>query len=119
MGINIFIRGIPYSKDKVIGNVKAASTWTQVIIDETQNLPKIHGPISMNLKFILPLDKYPTDHPYGPDLDNLLKRLFDALNDTVLSEVEGNDGAIVRLSASKRKVRGNEKTGVRMIINEL
>ena len=117
--IDEFIEGIPYSKDKVVGDIQAAERWTEVVKQTTVALPKVAGPVYMKLSFVLPKDKYPTDHPYGPDLDNLLKRLFDALNYTVLSEVEGNDGAIVRLSASKHKVRRGEQTGVRMILNEL
>jgi Holliday junction resolvase RusA-like endonuclease len=73
----------------------------------------------MNVKFILPSDKYPKDHPHGSDLDNLLKPFLDAIGATVLSEAEGKDGAIVRLSVSKRKARGSEPTGARLVLNEL
>ena len=117
--IDKFIEGIPYPKDKPRGDTKAAKMWTQVVIDATRGIPKVRGRVSLNLKFVLPEDKYPKDHPYGPDLDNLLKRFFDALCDTILSEVEGKDGAIVRLTVSKRQARKNELTGVRMILSEI
>lgn len=117
--IDEFIKGIPYSKDKVKGNVKAAEKWTHVVEHATKNLPKVKGRISMSVKFVLPADKYPADHPHGPDLDNLLKRFLDALGRTVLSKAEGKDGAVVKLTVSKRKAREGEATGVRMILNEL
>ena len=98
--------------------MEAPKRWNEAVEQATQHLPKVHGRVSMNVKFILPKDKYHKDHPYGTDLDNLLKRFLDAVGTTVLSETEGKDGAIVRLSVSKRKVRGNEKTGVRMILGD-
>lgn len=119
MRIDVFIEGIPYSQQKVRGDREAADRWTQSIIQATKNLPKVKGPVSMNLKFVLPADKYPLDHPYGSDLDNLVKRLLDALNMTIFANVPGKDGAVVRLTVSKRKVFKNEPTGVRMILNEL
>lgn len=119
MRIDVFIKGIPYSQQKVRGDREAADRWTQSIVQATKNLPKVKGPVSMNLKFVLPADKYPLDHPYGSDLDNLVKRFLDALGHTVLSKAEGKDGAIVRLSVSKRKASKGEPTGVRMILNEL
>jgi Holliday junction resolvase RusA-like endonuclease len=117
--IDVFIEGIPYSQQKVRGDREAAARWTQSIIQTTKNLPKVKGPVSMSLKFVLPADKYPLDHPYGSDLDNLVKRLLDALNMTILANVPGMDGAVVRLLAKKRKASKSEQTGVRMILNEL
>ena len=121
MGIDIdkFIEGIPYPKDKVMGDVQAAKKWTQVVQQATAGFPKVKGAVNMNLTFVLPENKYPTDHPYGPDLDNLVKRFFDALNTTVFSMVPGMDGAVVKLTVSKRKVRKGKPTGARMILNEL
>jgi len=119
VGIDRFIEGIPYGQRKVRGNIYAADKWTQVVKRATKNLPKVKGPVRMNLEFVLPEDKYPSDHPYGPDLDNLLKRLLDALNTTVFSKVPGMDGAVEQLIVSKRKAKGNEPMGVRVILNEL
>lgn len=117
--IDKFIEGIPYPKAKTRGDTKAAERWTQVVIGATRGIPKATGRVSLNLKFVLPKDKYPKDHPHGPDLDNLSKRLLDALCATMLSKVEGKDGAIVKLTVSKHQARKNELTGVRMILNEL
>jgi len=119
MGIDIFIKGVPYSRWKVRGDREAADKWTHDVRWQTRNIPKVQGRVSANLKFVLPLDKYPLDFPDGPDLDNLLKRLFDALGKTIFSKVAGKDSAIVRLTASKRRARRGEQTGVRMIIDEL
>ena len=117
--IDEFIEGIPYSKDKVKGDVQAPNRWSEEVKRATQHLPKVSGRVSMNMKFVLPADKYPLDHPYGPDLDNLLKRFLDALGCTVLSKAKGKDGAVVKLTVSKREARKGEATGVRMILNEL
>jgi len=43
-------------------------------------------------------------------MDNLLKRLLDALGETVLREAPGKDGAIMELAARKRKAMGASQT---------
>jgi Holliday junction resolvase RusA-like endonuclease len=53
----------------------------------------------------LPSEKFPQDYPYGNDLDNLLKRLFDALNQTVFSNVPGNDSCVIAVEAEKVRAR--------------
>jgi Holliday junction resolvase RusA-like endonuclease len=119
MPIDIFIEGVPYSRWKVKGDADAAKQWSQDVINKTRGLPGIKHRCRINVTFILPLDKYPTDHPQGPDLDNLLKRLFDALNETIFCKAPGKDGCVTLLTASKRKRRGEQKTGVRLKINEI
>jgi len=47
---------------------------------------------------------FPTDYPHGTDIDNLLKRFFDALNVTVFSEVLGRDSCVVAVEAVKVRV---------------
>ena len=116
MGVDLFIEGIPYSQWKPRGDIEAPSRWTEAVKQATKNLPKVKGPCYMIVVFVLPEDKYPLDHPYGPDLDNLMKRLLDALKDTVFSEVAGRDGSVVQLVVSKRKAMQNEPTGARVII---
>ena len=95
------IVGTPYAQDKPRGRTDGCSEWTQSVIRQTADLPQIMGPCVMRLVFILPNDKCPTDHPYGNDLDNLLKRFCDALQETVLRNAPGRDGAIVRVEAEK------------------
>src|SRR5207253_655138 len=70
------------------------------------------GSCVLRLVFILPSDKCPTDHPYGNDLDNLLKRFCDALQVTVLRDTPGRDGAIIRVEAEKIMASPVEPPGV-------
>jgi Holliday junction resolvase RusA-like endonuclease len=45
------------------------------------------------------------------DLDNLLKRLFDALQGTVFRTVPGRDGCVIELEARKERVRSDAEAG--------
>ncbi len=98
------IKGVPYSKHKRRGRVYAPAEWTQKIIDQTKDLPKVKEACVLNVTFLLPPDKFPTDFPYGPDLDNLLKRFLDALNKTIFCETPGTDSCVVSLNVMKTKV---------------
>jgi hypothetical protein len=89
--INRTIKGIPYSKLKSRGNLDAPGKWSAEVVKQTSDLPKIKDACLMKETFLLPTDKYPRDMPYGPDLDNLLKRLLDALNQTIFSGAKGGD----------------------------
>ena len=119
MKISVFISGEPYCQNKTRGNIHAREVWSQAIIEATQNLPKITSKCKAEIAFILPANKYPTDHPYGPDLDNLLKRLFDALNKTIFVDVAGKDGSIVEVVASKRKSSDRDPPGANIKIQEI
>lgn len=119
MYLDVFIEGVPYGHRKGRGDVTAPTKWTDAVMRATTDIAKVQGPCSVSIFFALTEDKYPTDHPYGPDLDNYLKRLLDALNHTIFSTVPGNDGAIVHLVASKHRVVGDELPGVRIILQEL
>lgn len=116
MAVDLFIEGTPYCQRKSGGDIKAPVRWTEAVKQATKNLPKVKDQCYMIVVFVLPEDKYPSDHPYGPDLDNLIQPLFNALNDTVFSEVSGNDGSVVQLVVSKRKAMRNEPPGARVII---
>ncbi len=85
---------------------------------QTARSRKVRGPCRLDVEFVLPPDRFPLDHPFGTDLDNLLKRLLDSLKETVLSEAPGGDGAIVELRATKIKAKGRERTGARIIITD-
>jgi len=119
MKIRVFISGEPYCQNKTRGNIHGREVWSQSIIEATQNLPKIKSECKAEITFILPANKYPTDHPSGPDLDNLLKRLFDALNKTVFVDVAGKDGSIVEVVASKRKSSDTDPPGAYVKIQEI
>ena len=105
------VRGIPYPKNKKRGNLKAAPAWTEAVIAQTRHLPKVTGPCHLKVTFRLPANKFPSDHPYGSDLDNLLKRFCDALGSTVFSEVPGGDGCIVGIRARKVKASRDREIG--------
>jgi len=67
----------------------------------------------------LPPDKFPDDHPFGNDLDNLLKRFCDAIKRTILSDAPGTDGAIIALEATKTRVDSPADAGAELEIIEL
>ena len=117
--ISVFISGEPYCQNKARGNIHVREVWSQAIIETTQNLPRITSECKAEIAFILPANKYPTDHPSGPDLDNLLKRLFDALNKTVFVDVAGKDGSIVEVVASKRRSSETDPPGAYVKIQEI
>ena len=109
--INRTIRGVPYCKQKSRGNQEGPEKWSSEVVRQTSDLPRIKDACFMKVTFLLPPDKYPRDMPYGPDLDNLLKRLLDDLKRTILSEARGGDSCIVSLTVMKTKVRSYEESG--------
>jgi len=109
--INKTIKGIPYSKLKSRGNLEAPERWSAEIVKQTSDLPKIKDACILKVTFLLPPDKYPRDMPYGPDLDNLLKRLLDALNQTIFSGAKGGDSCIVSLMVMKTKAPSDADSG--------
>ncbi|GAH45741.1 unnamed protein product, partial [marine sediment metagenome] len=56
---------------------------TKQIIDQTKNLPTVAGSCVLRVTFLMPPSKFPKDFPFGPDIDNYLKRFQDALNNTI------------------------------------
>ncbi len=89
--ISRMIRGIPYCKLKSRGDHNATSRWNDAVRLQTMHLPKIREACLFKATFFLPPNKYPTNLRYGPDLDNLVKRLLDVLNDTIFSDATGGD----------------------------
>jgi Holliday junction resolvase RusA-like endonuclease len=112
--IDRFIRGVPYARSKSKGRLGAPRVWTSAVVEQTAGLPLIAGPCQLEVEFVLPWDKFPSDLPFGMDLDNLLKRLLDALGTTVLQSAPGGDSAIVSLQARKRPLRQGEEPGARI-----
>lgn len=109
--INHKIFGIPYGKSKNRGNVEAPNKWTQAIKEQTEKLPKITEACILRITFLLPPNKFPIDLPYGPDLDNLVKRFCDALNETIFSSTTGKDSCIIEMNVMKIKVNSEEEAG--------
>ncbi|MGO9585738.1 MAG: RusA family crossover junction endodeoxyribonuclease [Limisphaerales bacterium] len=99
--IRTSIDGVPYSKTKTRGNKAAAEAWSQKVIQQTSSLSPVSDACVLRVTFRLPRDKFPPDFPYGPDLDNLLKRLMDALGHTIFAISKGGDSCVVALEAMK------------------
>lgn len=108
----IRVRGVPYPQTKATGNVEGRKVWTDSIIKATQNLKKVKGPVLVRVTFKLSREKFHDANPYGTDLDNLLKRFFDALSKTVFSEAPGKDACIVAIEATKILVQNPSESGV-------
>ncbi len=106
------ISGVPYCRSKTRGNTDAPGEWTSSIVAQTRKLPKVKEACILRATFLLPPNKFPTDLPYGPDLDNLMKRLCDALSQTVFSETEGKDSCVIEMSAIKARVDTEKQAGV-------
>lgn len=110
--INHLIKGVPYSRFKRRGRIEAPAAWSQLVIDQTRDLPKVREACILKVTFLLPEDKFPTDLPYGPDLDNLLKRLLDALNETIFLYARGHDSCVIALTVMKTKASSDVESGV-------
>ena len=109
--INHTIQGVPYGPNKVSGNLRAPKLWSDEVIRQTQDLPRVREACALKVTFLLPPDKYPSDLPYGPDLDNLLKLLLDGLGKTIFSEARGGDSCVVLLHVMKTKIASNDHAG--------
>ena len=112
--ISVRIGGVPYGKSKTRGDQQAPKRWTEAVIDRTKMIPQIPEACLLKVTFLLPPDKFPSDFPYGPDLDNLLKRLLDALNETIFRDAPGGDSCVVSLAAMKTRVDSAEEAGVHL-----
>ena len=118
MRAEVFVEGTPYPWHKVRGDIEGPDRWSAAIRQQTDRLPAVSGPCRLEVEFILPSDRFPRDHPYGTDLDNLLKRLLDALKSTILRTAPGLDGAVVELRASKVPATTDNKAGARILLTD-
>jgi len=109
--LRVSVSGIPYPHLKSRGDTSAPARWTEAVKKQTAHLPKVVHPCLVRITFRLPPDKFPKDHPYGSDLDNLLKRFFDALIETVFSEAPGKDGIAISIEATKVRVPDSDQAG--------
>ncbi len=115
----IKVRGVPYPHVKATGNVAGRKVWTDAIVEKTQHLRKVKGPVLVKVTFRLSREKFHDSNPFGTDLDNLLKRFFDALGRTVFSEAPGKDACVVAIEAAKVLVHNPSESGVDGEIIEL
>lgn len=107
----IRISGVPYAKLKSRGRLDGCAEWSRAVQTQTAHVTPLTGPCRLRVVFRLPPSKFPLDHPYGMDLDNLLKRFFDALHDTVFRGVPGKDGCVMEVEAKKVKVETDAEAG--------
>lgn len=107
----IRIVGVPYAQLKSRGRVGGCAEWSNAVRSQTADVPPVIGQCRLRVVFRLPPSKYPLDHPYGMDLDNLLKRFFDALQDTVFRNVPGKDGCVIEIEAKKVRVESDADAG--------
>lgn len=115
----IKVRGVPYPHVKATGNVEGRKVWTEAIVEKTKHLRKVKGPALVKVTFRLSREKFHDSNPFGTDLDNLLKRFFDALGRTVFSEAPGKDACVVAIEAAKVLVQNPSESGVDGEIIEL
>jgi Holliday junction resolvase RusA-like endonuclease len=108
------ISGIPYSRLKSRGDVEAPERWTAAIVNQTKDLPCVKHACVLKVTFLLPGNKFPSDFPYGPDLDNLLKRLLDALNKTIFRDTAGHDSCVVSMMVMKTRVETVSEAGAHL-----
>jgi Holliday junction resolvase RusA-like endonuclease len=108
----IRVRGIPYPQTKTTGNVKGCTDWSEKIVEKTAGLKKITGPCLLRVTFKLPHGKFNESNPFGADIDNLVKRLLDALSRTVFSDAPGRDACVVSLDATKVLALDSSEAGV-------
>lgn len=116
--INCRIVGEPYggSGRRRRGFTEGPSLWTTAVKSQTRGLPPIKEACLMKVTFLLPKNRFPGDFPYGPDLDNLLKRFLDALRETVFSEAKGCDSCVISMVVTKTRVPDGQKPGVHLEI---
>ena len=112
--ISVTIRGVPYSRMKSRGDRQAPKLWSRAVAEQTSGLPCVKEACLVKITFLLPPDKFPKDFPYGPDLDNLLKRFMDALNETVFREAKGKDSCIVSMTVLKTRVASRTEAGAHL-----
>lgn len=109
--IFVKIQGVPYGHSKVKGNINAPEEWTERVVEQTKDFPKVTGACLLRVTFLLPPEKFPSDLPFGPDLDNLAKRFLDALNRTIFSEAPGKDSCVIALHVMKSRVDASGEGG--------
>jgi hypothetical protein len=110
------IAGIPYARSKSRGDLAAPKAWTDAVVQETRNLPKIRDACLLRITYLLPRSHVPTDFPFGTDLDNLNKRFLDALSQTVFSEAKGKDSCVVAMETMKVIVDSQADAGAHIEI---
>jgi hypothetical protein len=109
--LRIKIDGVPYPKIKSRGDKQAPKRWTAAVVAATGGLPKVKDACLVRVTYLIPRRNVPKDIPYGTDIDNLNKRFFDALSQTIFSEAKGRDSCVIALEAMKVVVESDSDAG--------
>lgn len=117
--MKVSIAGVPFAQLKSRGRLEGPTEWSNAVRKQTAHLRPVTGPCRVSVLFRLPPSKYPSDHPYGMDLDNLLKRFFGALEETVFRSVPGRDGCVIELEARKVQVSSDAEAGADLEIEPI
>jgi len=117
--MDFFILGPAYPKHKVGNGRDEAEKWSELIIAQTRDLPKVKGPCEMKIVYQLPPDRFSVGSPFGPDLDNLTKRLLDSLSSTILMDVDSKDGCICKIEISKTVALSQNEVGTHVIVKSI
>lgn len=108
------IVGVPYAKNKNRGKLSAPKEWTDAVVKQTTDLPKIKAACLLRITYLLPRAHIPANYPFGTDLDNLNKRFLDGLCQTIFSEAKGKDSCVVAMETMKVIVDTKEESGARI-----
>lgn len=106
------VSGVPYGSTRDEIGLLLLREWTNNIVLQTRDLPKVQESCVIKLTFLLPRDKFPDRFPYGPDLNYLINKLIETLKQTLFSDTTGKDACIYALHAVKKEVQSVQEAGV-------
>ena len=103
--------GEPASKGSRSGrDPEELRRWRQAVRSAVGSHERLSGPCAVEITFILPEGKMQAgnlQNPHGPDLDNLVKPVFDEIKKGVIRD----DGAVFDLHVNKRPATPEEFPG--------
>ncbi len=103
----IQIKGEPISRKAHRGAVADSErAWQKIVADQTKGLPKITTPHAATIVFRI--KKW---HGHGPDIDNLLKPVLDALKLTIFPKPT-EDAILYVVNVAKKQTDPGEEPGV-------
>jgi Holliday junction resolvase RusA-like endonuclease len=113
-----FISGLPASQGRSGAKGPDLEDWRKQVAAQTEHLRPVPGPCKITAIFVLPPDRFPASNPYGPDLDNLLKPLFDGMKQTLFRRHPQpiEDACVIQVKASKAQIRPGAEGGVALRI---
>ncbi len=118
--IHMFVRGEPHVA-KTGSNKSALRQWQDIVEKQTDGMKRMKGPCQVRLDFVLPPGSFKSPNkkvPYGPDLDNLVEAVLDALATNVFPDGVG-DNAATQLLSTKREATKGEEPGVMVTVVDL